>query len=78
MTCLLAALATAASSAHTIDSLMNQLDKVLSERQKYIDRKEARLAQLRLKADSIPDARDRFTFHLHRQCLSVGTGRGHP
>ena len=39
---------------------MNQLDKVLSERQIYIDQKEARLAQLRLNADSIPDARDRF------------------
>ena len=39
---------------------MNQLDKVLSERQKYIDRKEARLAQLRHNADSISDARARF------------------
>lgn len=39
---------------------MNQLDKVLSERQIYIDQKEARLAQLRHTADSIPDARARF------------------
>lgn len=60
MACLLAAHASAASSAHTIDSLMNQLDKVLSERQKYIDRKEARLAQMRHNADSISDARARF------------------
>lgn len=60
MACLMAVHASAASSAHTIDSLMNQLDKVLSERQIYIDRKEARLAQLRHNADSIPDARARF------------------